>query len=94
MLLCPAGALLPPGCPLPLLAVSPAWPDSAGFWLPDSLELLLEELLLGELLLEELLLLLEGGEEEGMEGIELGTDGGWGTVGLLALGQPLNNMQI
>ncbi len=48
--------------------------------------LLADELLLG--------IELDGGADEGIVGGEaLGVAGGWGMVGLLALGQPLSNRQ-
>ena len=65
--------------------------------LPGLLGELLEELFEDELLLDE-----DGDEDGGMpEGVaggdvgdELGVAGGWGVVGLLALGQPLSIMHV
>ena len=73
-----------PDCSPELLDCSPELLDCSPELLEEELEL---ELLEEELeLLDELLLLVDGG-------VELGVDGGWGVVGLLALGQPLNNRQ-
>ena len=77
-----------PDCSPELLDCSPELLDCSPELLEEELELelleeeleLLDELLLGGLLL------VDGG-------VELGVDGGWGVVGLLALGQPLNNRQ-
>jgi hypothetical protein len=78
-----------PDCSPELLEGEPGLPEEELELLEEELELeLLEEELelLDELLLEGLLLLVDGG-------VELGVEGGWGVVGLLALGQPLNNRQ-
>ena len=56
---------------------------------PEEDELEDDELLLEELL-EELEELLDELEELLDDGAELGVEGGWGTVGLLALGHPLS----
>jgi len=82
-----------PDCSPELPDCSPELLDCSPELLEEELELelleeeleLLDELLLGGLLLGGLLL-VDGG-------VELGVDGGWGVVGLLALGQPLNNRQ-
>ncbi len=36
---------------------------------------------------------LDGGAPDDDGGVELGVDGGWGVVGLLALGHPLSSRQ-
>ena len=63
--------------------LSAGWPGEL-----ELLEELLEELL--DELLDGLLLLLGGG----VGGVELGVEGVWGVVGVLALGQPASSRQV
>jgi hypothetical protein len=68
-----------PGGELEGLPSWPSLPDAlSDDWLEELLEELLDELLGGV-----------GGVEEGVGGV-----GGWGTVGVLALGQPTSSRQM
>jgi hypothetical protein len=82
---------------VPWLALADPWAPAASLealpcspWLPGELPDGVLEALLWELWLLEGLPLLPGG---GGGGVELGVDGVWGVVGVLALGQPPSNRQ-